>query len=182
MKISGKFILLKSISINDANFIYSLRKKKNVSLYLHNPPKSIIAQKKWIFRNIKNKKSLDFVIIKKKNNKKIGTIAFDKITKSGAEWGRWISQGNIIENIESVIVLLNYGFNRLKLKYIYSLTNKMNIKVVNFHKNTTALYKGTKKSFYLINNKKIDAVKYTFNKKKFNLFKKKFNFMTESVR
>ena len=181
MKINGKFIFLKKMSLSDANFIYRLRKKKDISLYLHNPPKTLALQKIWMIKNIKDKKTSDFIIIKKKNNKKIGTIAFDKITRFNAEWGRWISQGNTIENIESVIVLLNYGFKKLKLRNIYSLTNKKNIKVINFHKNTTAFFQGTKKSFFLINNKKVDALKYSFNKKRFNLFKKKFMIMIESI-
>ena len=179
MKIEGKFICLKKIRISDANYIYKLRRKKNISLFLHNPPKSLDAQKKWMINNIKNKRNIDFIILSKKNNKKIGTIALNNITKTDAEWGRWISQGNIIENIESVIVLLDFGFNHLNLINLYSLTNKKNKKVVNFHKNTTALNKGTLKSFFLIRNKKIDAIKFAFNKKRFELFKKKFQVMTE---
>ena len=177
MQIDGKFIYLKRINIKDANFIFKLRRKKSIGLYLHKPPISIKFQKKWILKNLENKKVLDFVIYRKKNNKRLGTIAFDKITRLNAEWGRWISQGNIVENIEAVIVLLGYGFNIIKLKNIYSLTNKNNIKVVNFHKNTTAKYDGVIKSLFRINNKKVDAVKFNFNKKRFNKFKRKFNSM-----
>ncbi len=181
MLIKGKFVHLKKISLKDDVFIYNLRNKKNVSNYLHSPPKSINEQKKWISNNIRNIETLDFIICRNKDKKKIGTIAFDKISKFNAEWGRWISQGNIFENIESVIILLDYGFNSLKLKNIFSLTNKDNIKVVNFHKNTPALYKGTIKSFFKINNKKKDAIKYSFNKKRFDIFKKKFESMSESI-
>jgi len=181
MLIKGQFVYLKKISLNDDKFIYYLRNKKDISYYLHSPPKSIYDQKKWILNNIKNIKTLDFIICRNKDKKKIGTIAFDKINKFNAEWGRWISQGNIFENIESVIILLNYGFNSLKLKNIYSLTNKDNIKVVNFHKNTPALYKGVVKSFFEINNKKKDAIKYNFNRKRFENFKKKFQSMIESI-
>ena len=181
MLIKGKFIYLKKISLNDDKFIYYLRNKKSISNYLHSPPKSINDQRKWISNNIRNIETLDFIICRNKNKKKIGTIAFDKINKFNAEWGRWISQGNTFENIESVIILLNYGFNTLKLKNIYSLTNKDNIKVINFHKNTSALYKGIIKSFFKINNKKKDAIKYDFNKKRFDSFKKKFRSMIESI-
>ena len=100
MKIKGKFVYLKKIVISDANFIYRLRKKKNISLFLHNPPKSLCAQKKWMISNIKNKRNLDFIILSKKNNKKIWYNTLNNITKKDAEWGRWISQGNIIENID----------------------------------------------------------------------------------
>jgi len=181
MLIKGKFVYLKKISLNDDRFIYNLRNKKNISNYLHSPPKSIYEQKKWISNNIRNIETLDFIICRNKDKKKIGTIAFDKINKFNAEWGRWISQGNIFENIESVIILLNYGFNSLKFKNIYSLTNKDNIKVINFHKNTKALNKGTIKSFFKINNKRKDAIKYDFNKKRFNNFQKKFKSMIVSV-
>ena len=181
MQINGKFIYLKRINIKDANFIYKLRRKKSIGLYLHKPPISINFQKRWILKNLQDKKVLDFVIYRKKNSKKLGTIAFDKITRLNAEWGRWISQGNIIENIEAAIVLLDYGFNIIGLKNIYSLTNKDNNKVVNFHKNTTAKYEGIIKSLFKINNKKVDAVKFNFNKKRFNNFKRKFSSMIELI-
>ncbi len=181
MKIYGKYIYLKSISVSDSKFTYNLRKNRINSLYLHEPPKSIIDQKKWIKKNIKNKKNFDFIIIDKKKNKKIGTIALNNVTKSQAEWGRWISRGNMIQNIEPVILLLNYGFKRLNLLKIYSLTNVENKKVISFHKNTPAIYNGIIKSFFFIKNKKTNAVKYTFTKKRLMIFEKKFNFMTQLI-
>ena len=181
MKIYGKYTYIKNISISDAIFTYNLRKNFENSFYLHKPPKSINDQKKWIKNNINNKKNLDFIIYDKKKNKKIGTIGLNDINSSNAEWGRWISVGNPILNIEPVILLLNYGFKKLKLKKIYSLTNIKNRKVVNFHKNTPAIYNGIIKSFFLIRNKKADAVKYTFTKYRLTIFKKKFIFMTQSI-
>ena len=182
MKIYGKFVVLKEISLNDSLFIYKLRLNKIISFYLHKPPISIKDQKNWIKKNIKDQKTLDFIIINKKKNKKLGTIAFDSININEGEWGRWISKGNTIENIEAIILLLNYGFKKLKLKKIYSLTNINNKRVINFHTKTTALYSGKIKSFFLIKNKKTDAVKFVFNKKNFYKFKKKFDFMTRSIR
>ncbi len=181
MIINGKFVYLKSISIKDSFFIYNLRKKKKISLYLHKPPTSINHQKNWIINNIKNKKTLDFIIVNKKTRKRIGTIGLDKIKTLSAEWGRWISIGQTHENIEAILILLNYGFYTIKLKEIYSLTNINNNKVVNFHKNTNSIYKGIKKSLFVINNKKIDAVKYSFTKRKFKEFQKKFSLISQSI-
>ena len=53
--------------------------------------------------------------------------------KKQAEWGRWICQGTTIQNIEAIIILLTFGFEQLRFKEIYSLTNINNRKVVNFH-------------------------------------------------
>ena len=117
----------------------------------------------------------------KKKNKKIGTIALNNVKKSQAEWGRWISRGNMIQNIEPVILLLNYGFKRLNLLKIYSLTNVNNKKVISFHKNTPAIYNGTIKSFFFIKNKKTNAVKYTFTKKRLMIFEKKFNLLVKKI-
>ena len=181
MIINGKFVYLKSLSIKDSFFIYNLRKQKKISLYLHKPPKSINHQKNWITNNIKNKDTLDFIIVNKKTRKRIGTIGLDKIKKLSAEWGRWISIGKTHENIEAILILLNYGFYKINLKEIYSLTNINNKKVVNFHKNTNSIYKGIKKSLFLINNKKIDAVKYSFTKRKFKEFRKRFGLISQSI-
>ncbi len=181
MIIKGKFVYLKSISLNDSLFIFRLRQKKLVSLYLHKPPKSVKDQKRWICSNIKNNKALDFIIVNKKKNKKIGTIGLNNIQKNSAEWGRWIAQGNSVQNIESVLLLLNYGFEKLKLKNIYSLTNKNNKKVLSFHNKTSAINKGLIKSYFIIKKKKIDAIKYSFTKINFNKFKKKFYLMTRSI-
>ena len=181
MKINGKFVYLKNISLDDIFFVYKLRQNKLISYYLHNPPKTLNDQKNWTKKNIKDKRTKDFIIISKKKNNKIGTIAFNNISSNDAEWGRWISKGNTIHNIEAVILLLNYGFKKLKFKKIYSLTNINNKKVINFQKNTPALYAGIIKSLFIIKNKKTDAVKYSFNQKKFSKFKKNFYFMTRSI-
>ena len=181
MKITGKFIYLRSINVLDSKFIYELRQNKINSFYLHKPPKSINDQKKWIEKNLINIKANDFIIFDKKKRKKIGTIAFDNISKKTAEWGRWISNGNTAQNIEAVILLLNHGFKKLKFKSIYSLTNVKNRKVINFHKSTTAKYLGTKKSFFFINKKKVNAAKYVFTINRFERFKKKFYVIARSV-
>ena len=181
MKILGKTIILKSIDINDSIFIYKLRRRKKISNYLHKPPQSIFNQRAWIKKNLSNKNVKDFIIIDKKNNKKIGTIAFDNIKNKYAEWGRWICTGNSYQNIEAVVLLLDYGFKKLKLNNIYSLTNYNNKSVVNFHKSTNAKYSGYLKSYFIIKNKKTDAVKYSFNIKNFKSFKKNFDIMTQSI-
>ena len=66
------------------------------------PPKTLNDQKSWIKKNIKNSTTKDFIIIDKKNHKKIGTIGFNNLNSNSAEWGRWISKGHTIQNIESI--------------------------------------------------------------------------------
>ena len=179
MKITGKHIYLKPITVNDSKFIFNLRKIKKISLYLNNPPKKLSDQIVWVKKNITNEKTLDFLICDKNNNKKIGTIGFNDINKSNsiAEWGRWICTGTTLQNIESAITLLDYGFNKLKFKRIYSLTNSKNRKVLNFHKRSKAKFKREIKNKYIILGKSVSAISYEFDKKRFLAFKKRFNFM-----
>ena len=70
MLIKGKFVYLKKISLKDDKFIYHLRNKENISNYLHLPPKSISDQKNWIYNNIRNIETLDFIIFRNKGKKK----------------------------------------------------------------------------------------------------------------
>ena len=60
MKITGKHIYLKPITVNDSKFIFNLRKIKKISLYLNNPPKKLSDQIVWVKKNITNEKTLDF--------------------------------------------------------------------------------------------------------------------------
>ena len=48
MKILGKFVYLKSLSLDDSFFIFKLRQNKLISYYLHKPPKTLNDQKRWI--------------------------------------------------------------------------------------------------------------------------------------
>ena len=77
MKIKGKFVYLRSLSIKDSKFIINLRKIKSISYYLHQPPKTLKDQKLWSEKNIKDNKTKDFIIISKKKNKKIGNYSFE---------------------------------------------------------------------------------------------------------
>ena len=179
MKINGKYVYLKSLELNDCKYIFNLRKLKKISQYLNDPPKKISDQILWIKNNIKNINTLDFLIYDKYNQKRIGTIGFNDINKkkSLAEWGRWICTGTSLQNIESAIILLDYGFNKLKFKRIYSLTNSKNRKVLNFHKRSKAKFKREIKNKYIILGKSVSAISYEFDKKRFLAFKKRFNFM-----
>ena len=70
MKINGKFVSLRSLSIKDSKFIFNLRKIKKISYYLHQPPNTLKDQKVWSENNIKDKKTKDFIIVSKKKIKK----------------------------------------------------------------------------------------------------------------
>ena len=63
MLIIGKTIQLRNILIKDSKFINAIRRKRNVSRYLNNPPINLNHQIKWMKKNIKNKGTKDFVIL-----------------------------------------------------------------------------------------------------------------------
>ena len=174
MLIIGKTIQLRNILIKDSKFINAIRRKRNVSRYLNNPPINLNHQIKWMKKNIKNKGTKDFVILNKKRER-IGTIALNDIDfkKRSAEWGRWICLGNSFQSIESFLLLSKYSFYSLKLKNIYSLTNIKNNKVLNFQIRAGGRYCGIIKNKYIIRGKKIHAVKYIFNKKSYLKLRKK---------
>ena len=175
MLLVGKTIRLRNILLKDSKFLFSTRKKNNVSRYLNDPPINLHHQLIWMRKNIKNKKTKDFIILNKKR-KRIGTIALNDIDykKKNAEWGRWICLGSSYQSIESFLLLSKYSFYNLKLKNIYSLTNQKNNKVVNFQIRAGGKYCGIIKNKYLMKGKKTHAVKYIYNKKSYQKLKRKF--------
>ena len=51
MLIIGKTIQLRNILIKDSKFINAIRRKRNVSRYLNNPPINLDHQIKWMKKN-----------------------------------------------------------------------------------------------------------------------------------
>ena len=61
MLLVGKTIRLRNILLKDSKFLFSTRKKNNVSRYLNDPPINLRHQLVWMRKNIKNQKTKDFI-------------------------------------------------------------------------------------------------------------------------
>ncbi|GEM_PF-829093 len=132
-KVEGKFVNLRSVLESDTEFILKLRLDDTLNKYLNKVENDIEKQKSWIKEQQKRENDFYFMI-ERKCGTPIGTISLYNIIKGEGEFGRWVSIGSPVENVESVLLLHDFGFYKINLELIYSETVRENIKVLNFHK------------------------------------------------
>lgn len=137
--ISGKYITLRPIEIEDASFAIKLRRSEKASPFLHSTSDDIDEQIAWIEKQRRTPNDYYFVVLNNQMDK-IGLIALYNINGDEAELGRWASFGNAMENVETILLMHEFGFDTLELKNIYSCTMKDNKKVINFWKRFGADY------------------------------------------
>ena len=132
-EILGEHICLKNIPLKEYKKIYELRRNKNSNKYLNQISINELDQKKFIIMQ-KKLGNFFFGIYRKKNNKFLGTISVYNISKLGiAEWGRWLSNGTALENLESLYLLINFAIKKLLLKKLIAKTILKNTKVISLH-------------------------------------------------
>ncbi len=129
----GKYILLRAIEINDAEFTAKLRGDAELCKHIHQVDASIIGQREYI-RNQRDEKGDYYFLIETLNEKPLGTIALYHFNNDSAEIGRWVSYGNAFENIEAVILLHDIAYEELGLNIVYTCTNVVNNTVISFWK------------------------------------------------
>jgi len=173
-KLVSNNIYLEKLSIKYSSELFKIRRKKNLIKFLSPISNNPIDQKKFII----NDKRLGNYLFGIFNHKKIliGTIGIYNISnKKNAEWGRWICEGNSIESIESLYLLIKFAFEELKLNMIFCKTLSSNIKVLNIHKKLGFIYKGKNFKDFFLNKKYHDSIVYFTDKKRYKKIIKKIN-------
>ena len=132
-KLSGKYIYLRSVAIEDAEFICDIRGNAELCKYVHAVAPDVEKQRKWIAEQIDRAGDYYFVMCTH-DGTRIGLASIYGIDAEErcAEFGRWVSVGNAIQNVESVILSFDFAFENLGLDYVYMRTMMDNVKVRNF--------------------------------------------------
>lgn len=125
--LKSKRLILRLPKLSDAAILEKYINDKLVCRYLTNVPFPYPGggMRKWIIKSLKetkNKESIHWFIIY--NNKPIGSIGFSKIdfkNKKGGV-GYWLARKYWGSGImaEALKLVLDFGFNQLKLKRIWS--------------------------------------------------------------
>ena len=118
-------LILRPINKSDGPDIVRWRNQKEITDHLFSSPGLTLPQHNvWYKKYLKEKTRTEFMIIKKEDNKKIGTIGLNKIDRKNqkAEYGILIGekdeQGQGYAK-EATLAILNYGFKKLNLHKIY---------------------------------------------------------------
>ena len=131
----GNTISLKSVDLDDAEFIVRIRNDETKNKYVHPVPADIELQKEWIKRQKDRDGDYYFVIYDDKYNKcGLASIYDINISNREAEFGRWVSWGNSVQNIESVILAFDFAFENFAIDKIYMRTMYENKIVRSFWK------------------------------------------------
>jgi ribosomal-protein-alanine N-acetyltransferase len=162
-------LILRAVTLNDAEDIYKMRTDKEVMKYVDRPlPKAISETEQWIQMIndewIKNNLIL-WVINLKGSEHLIGTIGYWEMDKEHhrSEIGYTLTtayQGKGIMN-EALQVVINYGFKSIKLHSIEANVNPDNQPSIKLLEKNGFVREGYYKENYYYNGKFLDSAIYS---------------------
>ena len=132
-ELKGEFVTLRSITIDDAEFSYKLRKDPRFVSIMGQAAATVEDQKKFIEWQIKQPGDYYFVVLNK-NRDRIGLIGVYSIVDSKGETGREIIDGAPYETMEAEILLCDFCINELHLKTKVGVIYKNNKKQIELQK------------------------------------------------
>lgn len=133
-RLTGLSFQLRPISEGDAEYIVNLRSTDSKKQKYLNPISADVdAQRVWLRKRSQNDGDYYFLVQDRFTQKNVGLIGLYDIEEGRAEWGRWIIEDGSLAAIESVNLLMAFGFNELNLSEIYCRTVAENVSVVKFH-------------------------------------------------
>ncbi len=145
-------LYLKLLDQDDENNIITWRNKREIIDSFFSYTGITIEEHRTWFRNyLNNKTRMEFIIIKKENNQKIGTIGLSDIdfknqkSEYGILIGETAEQGKGYAK-ESTLEIIRYGFKELNLRKIYLKVFKDNDRAINMYRKIGFLEDGILRS------------------------------------
>lgn len=127
----GKHVSLICANEDDAEFTLALRNDPDLTRYIPKVTNTLEQQRSWI-KNQRDKNDDMFFVMQNSKGKKVGTLSFYNIDKGNrrCELGRYVSYGNALENVEAIVLLLDYLFSKNQIESIILNIDKENKKVI----------------------------------------------------
>ena len=116
--LKGRFVELKSITLDDAQFSYDIRADEKNRETVGVIAKSVDEQRKYIEWQMNQPGDYYFVVYNKKGEK-IGLIGIYDIEGDKAEMGREVNYGSCVEVLEAQVLLQDFAMDYLGLKSLY---------------------------------------------------------------
>ncbi|RUT48747.1 N-acetyltransferase [Paenibacillus anaericanus] len=127
-------IRLRPITMDDADFIYQIRRNKELSQYIGEIDSQFSVHLTWLEQYFQREGDYYFCI-ELLSGKPVGTIAVYDIANQAGNWGRWIISPSIPAAPASAWLIFHVAFDILGLSQVYSNTVIDNASVVSFHDN-----------------------------------------------
>lgn len=137
MILSGKNINMRTVEIDDAEFIFTMRQNESKTKYLSKVSGSVETQKEWI-KNYKQREKEQkefYFVIESKNSKKLGLVRMYDFKDNSFCWGSWLINESAPKSaaIESALQIYEFAFYNLKFNKSHFEVQKGNDKVISFH-------------------------------------------------
>lgn len=136
--IEGMKINFRTVTLEDAEFVYNLRINENKAKYLSKITGKVEDQRKWIGEYKKREKDGKeyYFVICLKDDKNIGLVRIYDFQGDSFSWGSWLLSDDAPKTValESAMIIYEFGFYGLSFKMSHFDVRKDNYRVVNFHK------------------------------------------------
>jgi RimJ/RimL family protein N-acetyltransferase len=135
--IKGKTIQLRGVEERDAKFILTLRLSPKYNKYLSPVDDDLDAQISWLrqYKEEENRGRQFYFIIERHDGQSCGTIRIYDLTEDSFCWGSWILNSDKTRHaaIESLLLVLGFGFKKLGYSRTRFDVRKENSKAFNFY-------------------------------------------------
>ena len=171
MLLEGKNINLRTVEIEDADFIYTMRQNRKKTKYLSKVTGTVDSQKEWI-KNYKQREDEEkefYFIIESKNKDKFGLVRIYDLKNDSFCWGSWLIKEDTPKTtaIESALQIYEFGFYKLGFEKSHFDVRKGNDKVIAFHQRFGAKIVDEDALDYFFNFEKSD---YEITKEKYKRY------------
>ena len=116
--IRGRYVSIRSINEDDAEFSVKIRQDEEKNKYLHKVDANIGKQIEWI-RNQRKAEGDYFFIAETLAGKKIGTVGIYDIKGKVGHLGRLLMIGNPFQTFEATLLSMQFAYNILDLEELY---------------------------------------------------------------
>ena len=168
MLLKGKNINLKTVEIEDAEFIFSMRQNESKTKFLSKVSGDIETQKEWIinYKQRENQKKEFYFVIESKNSEKLGLVRMYDFQNNSFCWGSWLIKEDAPKTtaIESALQIYEFGFYNLGFEKSHFDVRKGNAKVTAFHQRFGAK---------IVDENELDYF-FNFEKNEYEIIKEKY--------
>ena len=163
MIIYGKNINMRTVEIEDAEFIYNMRQNQNKTKYLSKVTGTVESQKEWIknYKQREEEKKEFYFVIESKDKEKLGLVRMYDFQDESFCWGSWLIKEDAPKTtaIESALQIYEFGFYSLGFEKSHFDVRKGNDKVISFHQRFGAKIVDEDELDYFFNFEKSDYEK-----------------------
>ncbi len=163
MIIYGKNINMRTVTTEDAEFIYNMRQNQNKTKYLSKVTGTIESQKEWIksYKQREEKNKEFYFVIESKDEEKLGLVRMYDFQDESFCWGSWLIKEDAPKTtaIESALQIYEFGFYSLGFEKSHFDVRKGNDKVISFHQRFGAKIVDEDELNYFFNFEKSDYEK-----------------------